>query len=138
MGPNERVLRDAYARYSDGEINFGIMADDITWNSSGDRSRIATAGEWRGPDGVRDFFAALRQNWKIREHNVLDVVAQADSRFAIRVAVDAQHSTTGARVRFEKVDWVTMANGKCTSYRETLDTAPLERAAAIVHNAFSN
>lgn len=129
MGPNEKALREAYARYNDGEVNYAMMADDIVWKSSGDRTRIASAGEWRGPNGVRDYFTALRHNWTVREHNVLEIIAQDDSRFAIRVAVDAQHNISGARVRLEKVDWVTMANGKCTSYSETLDTAPLEHAS---------
>ena len=131
MGPNEKILRDAYARYSDGEVNFDLMADDVTWKSSGDRKHIASAGEWHGRDGVRNYFAALRQNWTIREHNIVEIIAQDDRRFAIRVAVDAQHNAGGARVRLEKIDLVTMANGKCTSYSETLDTSLLERAMGL-------
>ncbi len=130
MGPNEKVLRDAYDRYSAGEINYDLLAADIVWRSSGDRTRIASAGEWRGQAGVRDYFTALRNNWAIREHNVVDVIAQDDSRFAIRVAVHATHKQTHKTVVLEKVDLVTMKNGKCIAYAETLDTAPLERASA--------
>lgn len=128
MGPNEQALRAAYARYTNGDLETVIdaFADDCVWTASGDRSRLPFAGEWRGHAGIRGYFAA-RADWTIREHNVTEIIGQNDSRFAVKVAVDALHKN-GARVRLDKVDLVTMANGKCTSYTETFDSALLERA----------
>jgi ketosteroid isomerase-like protein len=134
MGSNEAILRDAYARYSDGEFDSvtAIFADDIVWSSPGAPNRLPTAGVWHGLSGVRKFFAATLSEWSFREFNVVEIIVQDDRRFAIRVAVEVQNNRNGARVRFEKVDLVTMKNGNCTHYAEILDTAPLERASRRV------
>ena len=51
------------------------------------------------------------------------------SRRHLRIDVTAQNRITGKTVRFEKVDFVTMQDGKITTYSEIFDTAPLIRAA---------
>ena len=131
MGPNETVLREIYERYGagDAEYMFKKFADNIVWKSPGNPEYIATAGVRRGAQGVREFLAKLRPEWELQRHEVLEVIAQEDTHFALRIAVVGVHRRTHGRVQFDKVDLVTMANGKFVAYEEFFDTAPLERAA---------
>jgi len=131
IGPNETVLREIYDRYAKGDADylFSKLSNDIVWKSSGNPDVLPTAGVRRGHAGVREFFAKLQPDWDIQKHDMLEVIAQGDSRFAVRVAVAGIHRRTKGRAQFEKVDLVTMKDGKCISYEEVLDTATLERAA---------
>lgn len=131
MGPNEKALRDAYARYVRGESVVTAFAESILWRSVGAPNRIDTAGEWRGLDGVRQYFAALAENWTLSEFKVEEMVTADDRRIAVRISVVAQSNITGKAVRFEKVDFVSMEHGKVTNYSEIYDTAPLIRAARL-------
>ena len=90
---------------------------------------LASAGEWTGKEGVRDYFVKSRADWDVRKHDVIEFMSSADHRFAVRVAVEVVNRRTGGRVGFEKVDLVTMTNGKCTLYQEVFDSVMLERAA---------
>lgn len=129
MGPNEKLLRAAYAVWLRGESIVDIFAPDIVWTSVGAPNRMETAGEWRGMDGVRQYYAALAASWTLSGITIDEIVTQDDRRFAVRINVTAQSHVTGKAVRFEKVDFVTMRDGKVTTYSEIFDTAPLIRAA---------
>jgi ketosteroid isomerase-like protein len=65
----------------------------------------------------------------LRDFAVEEIVGKDDRRFAVRIRVSAQSNATGKSVRFEKIDFVTMEDGKITNYAEIYDTAPLIRAA---------
>ncbi|MBL9096521.1 MAG: nuclear transport factor 2 family protein [Alphaproteobacteria bacterium] len=129
MGPNEKALRTAYAAYVRGEPDIAVFADDIVWTSVGAPNRMETAGEWRGTDGVLQYYAALGANWTLSGFEVEEVLTKDDRRFAVRINVTAQNQVTGKAVRFDKVDFVTMESAKITTYSEIFDTAPLIRAA---------
>lgn len=131
MGPNEKALRDAYERYSRGESVVDTFSEDVVWKSVGSPNRIEIAGEWRGLSGVRDYYAALAANWTLSRFVVEEVVAQNDQRFAVRITVTAKSTATGKSVRFEKIDFVTMKDGKIVHYAEIYDTAPVVRASRL-------
>ena len=131
MGPNEKILRDAYSRYSRGDFvsKLPIFADDIVWRSVGAPNRIATAGERHGFDGVRDYFAALLGDWDICEFALCDLIVQHDRRFAARIVVTLRRKDGSPKVTLDKVDLLTMENGRCVSFAEFFDAGRLERAA---------
>ena len=131
MGRNEQIIREAYARCSNGDFAAGwqLVTDDVTWKSSGAPNRIATAGEWCGVSGVYAYFMALFHEWQIQAFDLVEMIGQDDRRFFARIAVEMRHNSTGVRVRMEKVDTLTMEDGKCTSFAEIFDAAPVERAA---------
>ena len=133
MGQNESIIRDAYARYANGDLQkaLQVFADDVIWRSSGAPNRISTAGERHGIGGVISYFSALLGEWKIVTYDLLEMLNQDDQRFVARVALELRHNITGSRVRVEKVDLLTMNNGKCTSFEEIFDAAPMERAARV-------
>lgn len=131
MGPNERALRNAFAGYIRGELVVTAFAADIIWTSVGSPNRIDTAGEWCGLDGVRQYFAAMADNWALSDFTIEEVVGTDDRRFAVHIRVTAHSNVTGKSVNFEKVDFVTMEAGKITNLSEIYDTAPLIRAARL-------
>ena len=131
MGPNEKALRDVYVVYRSGTAPVASFAETVVWTSVGAPNRIEIAGEWRGLEGVREYFAALADNWTVSDLTVEEIVAQEDRRFAVRLRVDATSNATGKAVHFEKVDLVTMEGGKVTNYAEIYDTAPLIRASRL-------
>jgi ketosteroid isomerase-like protein len=131
MGPNETILRELYKRYSAGDVDhlFTKLSDDIVWKSAGNSQVLSTAGVRRGTAALRDHLTNLRSEWDIQKHDVLEVIAQSDTRFALRIGVVGVHARTKGRVELEKVDLVTMKDGKVSAYEEIFDTAMLERAA---------
>lgn len=140
MGPNEKVLRDAYDRFSQGDMEhlYTILSDDVVWSTPGDRRLLRFPGEWRAKTGVREYFKLSRTDWDVTEHRPVEVLCHEDRRFAVRVSVRAVNKRTHAPIAIEKIDLVTMKDGKCTSYSETFDTAPLEHAAGLVRNALAD
>lgn len=133
MGRNEKVLRDVYARYAKSGLESVIaeLDENIIWRSPGAPNRIETAGEWRGRAGAREYFENLRLNWTLKSLQLQEVYASDDRRFAARIRIDAANNATGKTVRLEKIDLVTMEDGRITSYAEVFDTAPLERASRL-------
>lgn len=131
MGPNETALRDAYATYIKGKAPISAFAYNVVWTSVGAPNRIEIAGEWRGLDGVREYFAAAAESWTLTDLIIEEIVGQNDNRFAVRIRVTAQSNVTGKSLRFEKADLVSMENGKVTNYAEVYDTAPLIRASRL-------
>ena len=131
MGPNELLLRKAYAAYVVGEPLPDVFSNDIVWTSVGAPNRIETAGEWHGLDGVAQYFEALSANWALTQFVVEEVVSRNDSRFALRIRVTAESSSTGKSVRVEKTDLVTMKEGKIVEYAEIYDTGLLVRAQRL-------
>jgi ketosteroid isomerase-like protein len=133
MGQNEKVLRDVYARFKESGIEALIehCDENIIWRSPGAPNRIETAGEWHGHDGAREYFETLRLNWTLKSMYVQEVYSADDRTFAARLIVSAASNATGKCVSLEKIDLVTMQDGKITSYAEVFDTAPLERASRL-------
>lgn len=131
MGPNEKILRKAYADYAGGDLEslMALFSDNVVIKAVGAQNRLDHPGEWHGLDGVRAFLSAILGTWTFERMELLEMIAQNDTRFAIRSAVTGIHRATGGRASVERVDLVTMENGKCTSYAEIFDTAPLERAS---------
>lgn len=99
--------------------------------SVGAPNRIDHAGEWRGLEGVRGFLAAIAGNWTFEKIEMLEMIAANDTRFVVRSAVTGVHAHTGGRAHVERVDFVTMQDGKCNAYAEIFDTSPLERASRL-------
>lgn len=133
MGPNEKLLRQAYADFDRGDIDalLAVMSDSIVVRAVGSPLRLDHPGEWHGIEGMKRFLNAILANWTFPSRKVLEVIAQKDTRFVVRSAVTGVHKLTGGRASIERADFVSMANGKVVSYQEIFDTAPLERASRL-------
>lgn len=133
MGPNEKILRQAYADFERGELAslLAVLSDNIVVRAVGSPLRLDHPGEWHGIEGMKRFLAAIAANWTFPSRKVLEVIAQDDTRFVVRSAVTGVHNLTGGRASAERVDFISMANGKVLTYQEIFDTAPLERASRL-------
>lgn len=133
MGPNERALRGAYARYAEGDVEsvVELFAADVVIKSPGAPNRLRHSGEWQGPEGVRGFLAAIAKEWTFERIEMLEMLTEDDRRFVVRSAVTGVNRRTRGKASVERVDLVTMEGGKCKSYSEIFDTAPLERASRL-------
>lgn len=133
MGPNEKILRGAYAAYALGNFEslLKLFADDVVIKSVGAPNRLDHSGEWHGAEGVRGFLAAIVGNWTFRKIEMLEMIVQNDTRFVVRTAVVGVNRVTGGRASVERIDFVSMLDGKCKSYAEIFDTSPLERASRL-------
>lgn len=135
MGTNEKILRNAYGRFAAGDMEhlYTVLSDKIVWKVAGNRDTVPFAGEWTGKEGVQKYFTISRSEWDVREHQPLEFFSTGnDTRFAVRMAIDVVHRKNGGRFRTEKVDLVTMKDGKVVEYSELFDTAITERTAKAV------
>ena len=134
MGPNEKILRKAYAGFAKGDIAsvMSLFADDVVLKSVGAPNRLDHSGEWHGLNGVRGFLAAIAENWAFRKIEMVEMIAQDDTRFVVRAALTVtSRRITGRTASIELVDFVSMNNGKCVSYVDIFDSSPLERASRL-------
>lgn len=129
--PSQAAVRELYDRYIAGDMQtvLASMADDVRWGSCGIPGTGLNPGESRGIQGVRDYFAALQSAWVIERYEVLEIIGDQE-RFAVHCLVRARHKSTGRLVECEKVDLLTVRDGRIQTFQEIVDTAPIERAAA--------
>lgn len=127
MGPNERLLRQVYQAYTEGQVDhiYPILTQDVTWSVAGDPKIQPYTGTFKGESGVRDFFGIMRHEWSIERYSVDDVVSQNDERFVVRSTARARNLETGRTTDYWKLDVIVMKNGKLISYEEFNDTAAL-------------
>jgi ketosteroid isomerase-like protein len=127
MGPNERLLREVYQAYTQGQVDhiYETLSPDVTWFVAGDPKIQPYTGVFRGETGIRDFFGLMRREWAIESYVVEDVVAQDDERFVVRSISRARNLQTGRTTNFWKLDVVVMKDGKLLSYAEYNDTGAL-------------
>jgi ketosteroid isomerase-like protein len=134
MGPNEKILRKAYADYANGDVEslMQIFDENVVMKSVGAPNRLDHAGEWHGLEGVRGFLTAIKTTWTFQKIEMLEMIVKDDTRFVVRSAVTGTSLRIGGRAAsVERVDLVTMKDGKCMSYSEVFDTSPLERASRM-------
>jgi ketosteroid isomerase-like protein len=131
VGPNEKLLRDACAHSERGEFHqvVTLFSPTIRWRSPGKPNRLETAGDWESIDEVHAYAAISQRHWTMEAIRVHEIIAHDDTRFAVQSTVDVRHNMTDKVARVEKVDLVTMKDGKICDFAEFLDTAVLERAA---------
>ncbi len=75
---NVKLVRRGYDSLARGDVEAlrEIMAPDIIWHEPG---RSPLAGDHKGPDGVLDFFAQLKErSGGTFEAEIVDTVADAD------------------------------------------------------------
>jgi ketosteroid isomerase-like protein len=131
MGQNEKKLREIYQLYASGDLEsvISMLANDVVMRSLGAPNRLDHSGEWHGHDGARAHIQALAEHWEFARLELLEMFHEDDRCFVVRTAVSGVNRLTGAKMNVERVDLVTMKDGKCASCLEVYDTAPLERAS---------
>lgn len=126
---NVQVVKDAYAAFQRGDMDalFALFAEDIRWQTPGPQDVIPYAGERRGHEGLRQFFAQLEAAEEITSFEPREFIAQGDRVVALgRYA--ARLKSNGNTVDSEWVHVHTVRDGKIREFVEFYDTARVVEA----------
>ena len=127
---NLDIVRRGYDAFGRGDIEglVSLMADDVTWVSSGP-SDLPTAGKRRGHDQVREFFRIVNEMFQFDMFDPHTFVAQGDR--VVVLGKDAIKLKASGEALEE--DWAhafTLKDGKIVAFQEYIDTAALVAALA--------
>jgi ketosteroid isomerase-like protein len=128
---NVELIHGLYERYALGEdvdYLFDHLADDVVWRSIGPSDRLRFARPCQGPDEVREFFAALAEDWEMISFKVNELIGQGD-RVVVLSDVCFCHRQTGKLVATPKADVLRVLDGKIAEFREFYDSAAVVEAA---------
>ncbi|MBL8835269.1 MAG: nuclear transport factor 2 family protein [Alphaproteobacteria bacterium] len=129
-GDPAAVVGAVYERFGRGDLDgiVALLAPDAVWHLPGPAG-IPNAGTWRGPAGVRDWFAAFGAAVAIEAFAVDRMLAAGDTVVALgRERARAKATGKVFETSFAHV-W-TVAGGRIAGFTDTLDTAAV--AAAFV------
>lgn len=121
---NMQVVQQAYDAFKRGDIQsvLNLMADDADWLHPGPPDAIPFAGQYRGRDGVAQFFAKLGGAEDVEHFEPQEFFASGD-RVVVLGRYRGRIKATG---RTDDVEWVhvfTVRGGKIVSHRQYSDTA---------------
>lgn len=124
------TVQENYARFGQGDIPgiIGTLADNVVWVHPGNPSIVTFAGEYKGHDGVGQFFTKVGQDSQI--------TAFAPSNFREKgnavsndVHIEGVIPSTGKTYVSDIVmTWTFGPDGKVTRWEATGDVASLEQA----------
>ncbi len=127
---DREVVEQAYRLYAAGDLGsvFALMAEDIAWGSCGIPGSDITAGCSTGRAAVDRYFDALRGAWEIEGYEVREILG-TEGRFAVHARVKARHKTSGTLLETDKVDLLTIRDGRIAAFTEIMDTHPMHALA---------
>jgi ketosteroid isomerase-like protein len=115
---NKATIQAGYEGFSRGDLSpvMSALADEVVWTSHGD-PRAPTTGEFSGVPGVTKYFEALAGSADITKFEVLTVVAEGDTVFAMG-HVDLSVKATGKQGSGPFVHVFGFADGKIATFDE--------------------
>jgi predicted ester cyclase len=94
------------------------LADDLY----GDEHELhPDAGAGRGPEGMKDLFAGLHEEFPDVRAEIEEMVAEADF-VAVRVTFSGTHATTGEPASWPEMVFTRFVDGKAVESSEVTDT----------------
>lgn len=129
---NASRLQAIYAAYANGDQDAVVNAvsRDAVWLSVGPSS-LPWAGEYRGPDGVRAYFATVARELDVTAYELERVIAEDDT-VVVLANIRLVCRGTGCEEPYRKVDVLRMQDGMIVEFREYYDTLGLARQRGIV------
>lgn len=120
------LVQEVYRRYAAGDLDFVMasLAEDVVWSSSGPVDRLSTASQRCGKEGVANYFQVLQQDWRVEGHRAKEFFVQGD-RVAVNTILTAVSTRTGRAVDLDKMDLLTVRDGKIASFQELFDASKL-------------
>lgn len=130
---NLALVANFYKHYNAGSFEpvEAALAEDVVWYSGGADGVVPWAGRWEGPDGVRAYREALNSHVEIIDYTLKEHLADED-QVALWCTVRLCFKGSAAEHKIEKVDQITIRDGKLVKFWEIYDTAPV--AAALAAN----
>jgi ketosteroid isomerase-like protein len=120
------LVQEVYRRFAAGDMAFVMdsLSDDVAWSSSGPAERLPTAQARKGKEGVANYFEALQQTWRVEGHEAKEFFARGD-RVVVRTVLTAICTGTARSAEIEKIDLLTVRDGKIASFQELFDASKL-------------
>ncbi len=121
---NIDLVRGIYASFGRGDIAavVGAMAPDVLWRLNGRRSDYPVFGDWKGQQGVQDFFRKVAELQEPVEFVQREFLASGDKVFVLG-HYSWKIRKTGKTVSTGFIHIFTLAGGKVRSFEEFTDTA---------------
>ena len=118
------AVRGIYAAYGRGDINslINALAPDVFWRLNGRRTDHPIFGDWKGREGVRDFFRGVAELQEPVEFVQREYHAAGDKVFVLG-HYSWKIRKTGKTVSTAFIHIFTMAGGKVQHFEEFTDTA---------------
>ena len=123
---NFGALGRSRAKRPDMRPLLSLYSDDVEWHVP-EMENVPFGGPRRGIAGVRDFFAAVRDDLEVLQFEPREFIAQGDKvvalgRYSWRV------KATGREFSSDFAHVCTIRNGKIVRFHEYMDTAAEVRA----------
>jgi len=129
---NTKVVQDAYAAFSRGDIQgvLNALDDTIVWKGvTGARPAVPMSGERRGKAQVAAFFKSVGDNLTFTRFEPREFIAQGDK--VVTLGHYAAKTSTGGSFDSDFVMVFTLKNGKVTAFQEFLDSTALNQAFGV-------
>ncbi len=127
---NIKATQKTYEAYRRGDLP-GVLAqfhEEVEWVTP-EMAEMPGCGKKRGHAGVLEFLQATREFWEFEVFEPREYIASGDF-VAVEGYSRAKARKTGLVAESLWVMVWRFRDGKCTHFREYLDTAALEKASA--------
>ena len=126
---NVRIVKAAYLAYQEADIPalLKFLTDDVRWFEVGPEELIPTAGERKGREQVKEFFATLEASEDIQSFTPLHFVAQGDS-VVVLGELRSRVKSTGVLIKSPWVHVFTLSDGMIKEFRSFYDSAAAVKA----------
>lgn len=131
MNDNIEIVKNIYNAFGAGKgdnlevLNF--VTDDISWELVGKREDVPYAGEFKGFDGVREFYRLVIETTEVIEFRQDEFMTTEDKV----IVLGFEHIRAKATGKEWKSPWIHVfwiRDGKCCKLREWYDTASMSEA----------
>jgi uncharacterized protein len=135
-GNNVRIVKEAYLAYQEGDIPalLKFLTDDVRWLEVGPEDLIPTAGERKGREQVKEFFATLDASEDVQSLIPQHFVAQGDS-VVVLGELKSRVKSTGLLIKSPWVHVFTLSDGMIKEFRSFYDSAAAVKAYGTVRTA---
>lgn len=125
---NLQLVQQNYAAFGSGDMPtfFSNLADDVVWVSNYP-ANIPFAGEWRGHEGVGQFFTLIGETLEVLEFGIQEFIAQGDT-VVIVGSEKVKVKSTGSEYRNEWIHVWKLKDGKAAKIKSYNDTASVVAA----------
>lgn len=128
---NLAFASDLYTYYRTGTLETvaPVLADDVVWCSSSQDGALPWTGRWEGVAGVMAYREAVNATIETLDYSVKEHLAD-EGQVALWVTIRYRFHGDSTEHETDKLDLMTMKDGKLVKFWEIFDSAPV--AAAMV------
>jgi len=126
---NEETVRGVYASFITGDVDtiMSYLHDDVVWSHPAVGSNIPIAGDYKGKEGVLQFFDDVVNSVDVLGQEVFNVVGAGD----LYVALGYEKMRVQSTDKVYGSNWAhvfTFKDGKIIRFEEFIDTYEMDQA----------